>query len=238
MQRRGHDFNEKLERSSWIYCLCINFKQCELSAWRNPFPVLSPPSVEEGQSPRVSSSETALPTALKTSPFPDSSSLPEEWGLAHFWNQQSLWVLFHCKHRNGAAGPELLPKRFLLFYHGSAQLAASLWRSSSPAPNLQMEMGERGERKVLAYEWALDRSGDGTLERWTGVGGSAPVDLTRSNAVKPNGWQPLWGMCVSHSTQPSGKKLSRLSSWGRAMKKESSAGVQLTLHARVAVENH
>lgn len=68
---------EKLERSSWIYCLCINFKQCELSVWRDPFPVLSRPSVEEGQSPRASSSEASLTMALKISPFTDSSSLPE-----------------------------------------------------------------------------------------------------------------------------------------------------------------
>lgn len=39
--------------------------------------MLSRPSVEEGQSPRASSSEASLTMALKISPFTDSSSLPE-----------------------------------------------------------------------------------------------------------------------------------------------------------------
>lgn len=91
--------------------LCIYFRQCELAAWREPFPVLSPPSVEEGQSPRASSSEAAqgskdllLPRQFLTARVAQAISETSEacgssfhcstgtalWGWSFFWRGFSL----------------------------------------------------------------------------------------------------------------------------------------------------
>lgn len=86
--------------------------------------MLSLPSVEEGQSPRASSSEAALPMALKTSPFPDSSS-QLEW-LSPFLKPArpvgpSSTVAQEWHYWAGASSEEVS-----CFHYGSAQTAVSL----------------------------------------------------------------------------------------------------------------
>lgn len=147
--------------------------------------MLSPPGVEERQSPKASSSEAALLIALKTSPFPERSSLLERAAWPVSEANSGPWVLLPLSHGSGAAGLELLlPKEEEMGF--SARPALSLQGLSLPAPSLQTEMGDR-EKSFNPPASLRHKQGLIFGKLHGGEGGSAPVDVTRSDAPKPNG---------------------------------------------------
>lgn len=215
-----------------------------MSSWRggSRAPVLSPLGVEERQSPKALSCEAALPIALKTFPFPDRSSLLER--LSPFLKPTVACGSFsHC-----STGMVLLGWSF------SSQRGFCIFTMPLPDERFLCE-GRAYQHPACRRRWEREKSEKSfnlqvSLRHKQGLifgkihgGQGAQLLLTWPEVMHPNQKDDsLCGEYVSHSTQPNGRKLSRLSSRGRAMRKElCSTEVQpasLTLHARVAIENH
>lgn len=125
-----------------------------------------------------------LPKALKTSSFPDSSSLPE-W-LRPFLKPARPVGLPCTVAQERRCGAGASSEEVSHCHRGSAQPAVSLWRSSSPAPSLQMEVGERGE-KSFSSQMSLRQKWGWNFGKVNGGRGISSCCLTGSNAAKRNG---------------------------------------------------